>query len=217
MEVFRPLTNRPSILCLGAHSDDIEIGCGGTLLGLIKSLQSPSYWIVFSANGRRNQEARLSFKEFTGNSDANLDLLEYRDAFFPAHYDRIKRDVVAIRDNLKPDMVFTHCRTDLHQDHRLIAEVTWQVFRDNMVLEYEIPKYDGDLGRPNVYNRLSANAASRKIEILMNNFASQRDKAWFTEDTFRALMRIRGMECRAPSGYAEAFYGRKVVLQLGSV
>jgi len=202
------------VLCLGAHADDIEIGCGGTLLALLAAHPSLSVtWVVFSASGERADEARQSAASFlAGAGSRTVHIHEFRDGFFPHEWPRIKETFEQLKAELAPDLVFTHYGDDRHQDHRALAELTWNTFRDHLVLEYEIPKYDGDMGSPNVFVPLDETFVSRKIEALMAHFASQRAKRWFTEDLFRALMRLRGMECNAATGHAEAFYARKLVL-----
>jgi LmbE family N-acetylglucosaminyl deacetylase len=201
------------ILAVGCHSDDIEIGCGGALLTLLDSLPSVEiYWLVLSARGERAGEARRSAEAFLeGAASAEVILHEYRDGFLPY----VGADVKQIFEDLKPfapDVVFTHYSNDRHQDHRLAAELTWNTFRNHLILEYEIPKYDGDFGSPNVFFGLSRPVADRKIELLLEHFRTQRDRRWFTQDLFAAVMRIRGMESNASSGLAEGFYGRKVVV-----
>lgn len=202
-----------NVLCLGCHSDDIEIGCGGTVLRLAQDYPGTVFhWVVFSAIGVREGEARRAAELFVKAPNLRGPILkQFRDSFMPFSGAEIK----AIFEELKPiapDLVLTHYRKDAHQDHRLISELTWNTFRDHLVLEYEIPKYDGDLGQPNFYVPLSAEACDNKVRYLMEAFKSQQTKRWFEESTFRGLMRIRGMECNAPSGYAEAFYSRKAVL-----
>jgi LmbE family N-acetylglucosaminyl deacetylase len=201
------------ILAVGCHSDDIEIGCGGTLLTLIDSLPSVEIcWLVLSARGERAAEARGSAEAFLeGAASAEVILHEYRDGFLPY----VGADVKQLFEDLKPfapDLVFTHYSDDRHQDHRLAAELTWNTFRNHLILEYEIPKYDGDFGSPNVFVGLSRPVADRKVDLLLEHFRTQRDRRWFTGDLFTAVMRIRGMESNSPSGLAEGFYGRKVVV-----
>ncbi|MCI0453102.1 MAG: PIG-L family deacetylase [Candidatus Latescibacteria bacterium] len=203
-----------SILCLGAHSDDIEIGCGGTVLKLLESNPGLSaHWVVFSATGERGAEARASAERFLARAGRKtVELHQFRDGFFPSEHSKIKTYFEELKSRVRPDAVFTHTRADLHQDHRAVCELTWNTFRDHLVLEYEVPKWDGDLGAPNVYVPLDERHASEKIAILMECFGTQRGKHWFDEETFAGLMRVRAMECNAPSRRAEAFYGRKVVL-----
>ncbi len=204
----------PRILCLGAHSDDIEIGAAATIRRLAHDYPGGSIaWVVFAAGGDRGREARASAEFCTrGFASADIRMHEFRDGFFPAESVGIKEAFQRLGQELDPDVVFTHNRDDLHQDHRVIAEITWQTFRDHLVLEYEIPKYDGDLGRPNCYVPMTDALREEKQEILERFFASQRSKSWFSRETFDALMRLRGIESRAPSGYAEAFYARKIIV-----
>lgn len=202
------------ILCLGAHSDDIEIGCGGTLLYLQSILPKVSfYWVVFSAAGARGHEAAKSAELFTGGHDKELVLKGYRDAFLPYSGSEVKDFFEEMKGRVNPDLIFTHWRGDAHQDHRLLSELTWNTFRNHFILEYEIPKYDGDMGRPNVFVPLEASLCERKIDYLFEAFESQQRKRWFDRTTFLGLMRIRGMESNSPSGYAEAFHGYKVAIQ----
>lgn len=206
-------TRNPSILCLGAHSDDIEIGAGATLLHLLDRLpEAAVHWRVFSAAGEREAEARRSATLFAGDRLASIEVFDFQDGFFPDAFRAIKEVVQGISASIDPDVIFTHWRNDLHQDHRLISELTGQAFRDDLILQYEILKYDGDLGAPNVYVPVEHSAADRKVEYLLDAFASQQNKYWFTRDTFEALMRVRGVESRSASGFAEAFYGSKLLL-----
>lgn len=202
------------MLCLGAHSDDIEIGCGGTILRLLSGPQKLDItWVVFASNTDREQEARKSAALFLGHADSkNIIVKSFRDGFFPFEGANIKNCFEQELKQASPDLIFTHNKKDAHQDHRLLSELTWNTFRNHLILEYEIPKYDGDLGQPNFFVPLDKDIYETKVRYLMEAFETQRSKAWFTRDTFVALMRLRGMECVAPSGYAEAFYCRKVVL-----
>lgn len=203
-----------NILCLGAHSDDIEIGCGGTLLYLQDTVPEVKFhWVVFSAAGVRGQEAAKSAELFTGGRDKNLVLKGYRDGFLPYSGGEVKDFFEEMKGRVNPDLIFTHWRGDAHQDHRLISELTWNTFRNHFILEYEIPKYDGDMSQPNVFVPLEAPLCERKIDYLLEAFESQRSKRWFDRSTFLGLMRIRGMESNSPSGYAESFHGCKVVIQ----
>jgi LmbE family N-acetylglucosaminyl deacetylase len=202
------------ILCLGAHPDDIEIGCGGTILRLTAEHPgSVLRWVVFCAGGPRGAEARAAANQFTGAGVlSGLILKTFRDGFLPFEGAQVKEAFEQLKPTVTPDLIFTHHRNDGHQDHRTVAELTTQTFRDHLILEYEIPKSDGDLGAPSLFVPLSAEQSRQKAGSIMNAFPSQREKHWFREETFLALMRLRGMECTAPSGYAEAFYCRKVVL-----
>jgi len=205
-----PLT----VLCLGAHSDDIEIGCGGTILRLAAEYPDAVFhWAVFSALGVRETEARRGACLFAGTRLAREPLLkDFRDGFLPFAGAEIKRVFEELKPSISPDVILTPNRLDAHQDHRLLGEMTWNTFRDHLILEYEIPKYDGDLGQPSVFIPLEADICHKKVRNLMEAFPSQRAKRWFDESTFMALLRLRGMECNAPSGYAEAFYCRKLVV-----
>jgi LmbE family N-acetylglucosaminyl deacetylase len=205
----RPL----QVLCLGCHSDDIEIGCGGTLLRLSEQYPDCSFhWVVFSANGAREAEARRGAALFGSARLKGPLLKDFRDGFMPYCGVEIKEFFEELKQSTSPDLVFTHSHHDAHQDHRLIAELAWNTFRDHLILEYEIPKFDGDLGRPNFFVPLEPDVYQKKVRYIMDAFQSQHAKRWFREDTFLSLMRLRGMECNAPSGYAEAFYCRKAVL-----
>jgi LmbE family N-acetylglucosaminyl deacetylase len=207
--VARPL----DILCLGSHSDDIEIGCGGAILYLADQYPGTRFhWVVFSATGVREAEARRAAEMFAGNNLQEPLLKSFQDGFMPFCGGEVKAIFEELKGKVSPDVIFTHHRNDAHQDHRLIAQLTWNTFRDHLILEYEIPKYDGDLGQPNVFVPLSPDVCQKKVRFIMDAFQSQHAKRWFDESTFLSLMRLRGMECNAPSGYAEAFYGRKLVL-----
>src|SRR4029079_16805635 len=197
------------VLAIGAHSDDIEIGCGGTLLRLASEVQQLDLtWVVLSADGSRADEARAGAEAFGATT---VEVEAYEDAFFK--YGReVKEHFEGLKSRVARDVVRTHHGSDLHQDHRLVAELTWNTFRDHLILEYEIPKYDGDLGAPNVFVQLDEEIARRKLEALQRCFPSQAGKPWFTDDVFRGLLALRGMESRAPSGFAEAFYGRKLAV-----
>ena len=200
------------LLVLGAHCDDVEIGCGGTLLHLIeRHPELEVQWITFSGDRQRREETTRSAEAFlAGAANRRYDIHEYRDGYFPWSGDAIKDRFEDIARDYRPDLVLTHYRDDRHQDHRTVASLTWNTFRNQLVLEYEIPKWDGDLGQPNVYVPLPESVCRRKIANLMEFYGSQRSRDWFTEDLFWGLMRIRGVECRSPSGFAEAFYGYKV-------
>lgn len=203
------------VLCLGAHSDDIEIGCGGTVLTLLERYARVLvHWVVFSTNEERAMEARRSAETFLADAaERHIEIKAYRDGFLPFVGSQVKEDFESIKQSFNPDLVFTHYRDDRHQDHRLISDLTWNTFRDHLILEYEIPKYDGDLGSPNLFVSLNEAVCSRKIRGLLDGFPSQRNKQWFDEQTFLALARLRGMEANSPSRYAEAFYCRKIVIR----
>ena len=206
-------TQKLDILCLGSHSDDIEIGCGGTILRLAE--QYPNcvfHWVVFTASGEREAEARRASELFAGSRLGEATFKNFRDGFLPFLGAEVKNVFEALKLQVSPSLIFTHNGHDAHQDHRLVSELTWNTFRNHLILEYEIPKYDGDMGKPSVFVPLHADICKKKISHLMEAFASQHAKPWFQEDTFRALMRLRGMECNSPSGHAEAFYCRKLVL-----
>jgi LmbE family N-acetylglucosaminyl deacetylase len=205
------------VLCLGAHADDIEIGCGGTLLHWLAGGRRLTVdWVVFSASAEREREARAAAGKFlSGAAAAELRVEHFRDGYFP--YDASLKDVFEdLKARPAPDVIFTHHRADRHQDHRTLSDLTWNTFRQHLILEYEIPKYDGDLGQPNCFVELPAAVCDAKITHLLGAFPSQRGKPWFTEDTFRGLLRLRGIESACPSGYAEAFHVRKLRLTLTS-
>jgi LmbE family N-acetylglucosaminyl deacetylase len=201
------------LLCLGAHSDDLEIGCSGTILRLLaeESIARVT-WVVLSGNPERAREARHGAKRVLGNRrGVRVVQQTFRDGYFPYVAVGIKDFFEKLKREVKPDVVFTHYRHDRHQDHRLVSELTYNTFRDHLVLEYEILKIDGDLGQPNTFVPLSAATVRKKVGLLEACFGSQRDRRWFSEEAFRGLMRLRGVEAVSPSGYAEAFYGRKLV------
>lgn len=203
-----------TILCLGAHGDDIEIGCGGTILKLLQLYRNLSfYWVVLSAQGRRVQEAQACAESLLQGAVAKeIVVKDFRDGYFPLVGIGLKDYFEDLKNAVSPDLVFTHCRSDLHQDHRFVSELTWNTFRAHTILEYEVLKYDGDLGNPNLYVALGSGIVSCKIEHVLKYFKSQSHKHWFTEDAFRSLLRIRGVECGASECYAEAFYSRKLLL-----
>ena len=202
------------ILCLGAHSDDIEIGCGGTILRLLEEYPDSSFtWIVFGSHDQRTEEAYNSANQFLLSvKEKEIVLKNFRDGFFPYRGEEIKDYFEELKGKCSPDLIFTHSRQDLHQDHRLICELTWNTFRDHLILEYEIPKYDGDLGSPNFFVKLDARICNRKIEHLLKYFKSQENRHWFAAETFLSMLRLRGIESKSPGKYAEAFYCRKLVL-----
>lgn len=206
--------NVKNILCLGAHSDDIEIGCGGTLLKLIRDHGELNiWWVVFSAEGSRSREARSSARAFlNGAARKRIVVKRFRGSFFPFEGEHIKECFEEIKTAFEPDLVFTHYRDDRHQDHRILSDLAWSTFRSHLILEYEIPKYDGDLGAPNCFIRLDEEICRRKVEYLCRFFRTQTNKHWFSKETFLSLMRLRGMECASPAKYAEAFFCRKWVV-----
>lgn len=210
------LTDDPAaplrILAIGAHSDDIELGAGGTILRLLREHPTARVtWVVLSAVEVRRAEAERSAKAFLDTAAASVSIHAFRDGHFPFQGSEIKETLEALKP-ARPDVILTHRREDLHQDHRLVAELTWQTFRDHLVLEYEIVKYEGDLGSPNLFVPLEAADVERKVDLLLSGFPSQHGRSWFGADTFRAILRVRGVESSAPSGFAEAFTCRKLVI-----
>jgi LmbE family N-acetylglucosaminyl deacetylase len=201
------------VLAIGAHSDDIEIGCGGTVLRLVEDgLAASVGWVVLTAAGERAEEARASAAAFLKQApEHEVVVRDFRDGFLPYSGWEVKEFFEELK-RFDPDLVLTHRREDAHQDHRLVGELTWNTFRNHLVLEYEIPKYEGDLGHPNLFVTLDRSRCERKIELLMEGFQSQRDHRWFTEDTFWSLLRLRGLESNSPTTYAEAFHARKLVI-----
>jgi LmbE family N-acetylglucosaminyl deacetylase len=203
------------ILCLGAHSDDIEIGCGGTILQLLSAYRNVDVvWVVFSSGREREREARASAALFLKQAKRRTKVIvkNFRDGFFPYQGAAIKEFFEELKRDVNPDLTFTHYRDDRHQDHRTISDLTWNTWRQHLILEYEIPKYDGDLGRPNCFVPLNQEICGRKIKYICDVFQTQSNKAWLTPDTFQAILRLRGVECAAPDNYAEAFYCRKLIL-----
>jgi LmbE family N-acetylglucosaminyl deacetylase len=204
--------NLNTVLCLGAHADDIEVGCGGTILRLVKEHPHLSvWWAVFGAKGRRAGEAKASARAFLkGAGKQHVVVKGYRDGFFPSQGEAIKECFEKLKGMFQPDLVFTHYRDDRHQDHRVLSDLAWNTFRNHVILEYEIPKYDGDLGTPNFFVPLGREMCRQKVEHLTAFFQTQGNKHWFSSDAFLGLMRLRGIECA--SRYAEAFYCRKLVV-----
>lgn len=202
------------LLAIGAHSDDIEIGCGGTILRLIEQGSvSQICWVVLTGETKRAVEAGQSADALLGEIPGKRVILkDFRDGYFPYDGAEIKGFFEQLKGELSPDVIFTHQRSDLHQDHRVTCELTWNTFRDHLILEYEVPKYDGDIGVPNVFVPLGESLCRKKIDHLMIHFASQASKRWFKEDLFSGLLRLRGMECNSPTSFAEAFYCRKAML-----
>lgn len=208
------ITRAKHILCLGAHPDDIEIGCGGTILKLTRERSDlVVWWVVFNADGQRRTEARTSARSFLSHAVREQVITKnFRNGFFPFAGGRIKEFFESLKARVAPDLIFTHYRHDRHQDHRTISDLTWNTFRDHFILEYEIPKYDGDLGQPNVFVPLEQEICREKARSIRRYFLSQSNKHWLSEDTFLGLMRLRGIECASETKYAEAFYGRKLTL-----
>lgn len=206
---------RLNILCIGAHADDIEIGCGGTILKLLQTHPgSRVVWVVLTARGDRKREAVQSATAFLRGAGATQVITKsFRESYLPYQGKEVKKYFDTLPRIIDPDLIFTHYRHDLHQDHRVVCELTWNTYRRHQILEYEIPKYDGDFGRPNLYVPLTDEVSREKVRLLMEGFATQRSKRWFTEDTFYGLLRIRGIESPSTTKYAEAFYARKVVLE----
>lgn len=206
-------TPQPSILLLGAHCDDIEIGCGATVALLADRHPGARFtWVTFSADAEREAETRAAAARLlAGATHTEVRVEHFRGSYFPHAGPELKDCFEALK-HCAPDLILTHCRHDLHQDHRVVNELTWNTFRDHNIWEYEIPKFDGDLGVPNLYVPMSRADIERKCEVLMACFPSQRSRAWFTPDTFFGLARLRGIECQAPEGFAEAFFGRKVCI-----
>jgi len=203
----------PSLLFLGAHCDDIEIGCGGTVVEIAKTWPGAEVnWVVLSAGAGREREARQAARMLLrGVVRAQVTVKEFRGAYFPNEAAAIKDFFEELKHTAQPDLIFTHARDELHQDHRTVGELTWNTWRNHFILEYEIPKFDGGLGSPSVFVPLPKATVKRKIDLLMSVFKTQLPKQWFTPATFEGLMRLRGIECNAPSGYAEAFYCRKLI------
>jgi LmbE family N-acetylglucosaminyl deacetylase len=214
LEIRRP-SEPLSVLCLGAHSDDIEIGIGGTVLQwLSEGAELNVAWCVLSAVGPRKSEARASAADFlSGAERSRVELHAFRDGYFPAQSAELKAYFEEMKTRIEPDVIFTHRHDDAHQDHRETCRHTWNTFRDHMIFEYEVPKWDGDVGRPNLYVPLQERVMARKIELLNQHFVTQRGKHWFDEETFRGLARLRGMECRAKDRYAEGLFAHKLLLR----
>jgi LmbE family N-acetylglucosaminyl deacetylase len=205
---------RPArILALGAHCDDIEIGCGGTILRLADARPRVEVlWAVFCSSATRAQEARASAAAFLqGAAEQRIVVHEFQDAFLPYSGPAVKEAFEALKKDFSPDIVFTHYREDRHQDHRLVSDLTWNTWRDHLILEYEIPKFDGDFGSPNVFSALPRGTLEKKIDLIFEHYRSQAGRQWFTRDLLQAVPRIRGMECVAPDRVAEAFYARKLL------
>lgn len=206
-----------SVLCLGAHGDDIEIGAGATLAAMCAAAPGLRvHWVILSATAERAAEVRASAADLLADAgSSDIQILDVPDGTFPAHLGAIKAAFEALKALPAPDLIFTHARDDRHQDHRVVSDMTWNTFRDHLVFEYEVPKYDGDLGQPNVFVPVEDRDRQRKVDTLLTHYRSQRTRHWFTKETFEALLRLRGIECRSPTGYAEAFHARKLVLTPG--
>lgn len=202
------------IICLGAHCDDIEIGCGGTLLSMLKKFKDVEvYWVVLSSDSKREEEARTSANMFLKHAKGKtIEIKNYRNGFFPYDGGEIKKYFEILKDRFSPDLIFTHYRMDLHQDHRTVSELTWNTFRNHLILEFEIPKYDGDFGTPNFFVPLHPSICKNKIITIIKSFKTQANKHWLTEDLLYSILRVRGMECVSGTKYAEAFYCRKIYL-----
>ncbi len=203
-----------TVLCIGAHADDIEIGCGGTVLKLLEKFANLSvHWVVLSATAQRESEALDAAERFlAGAEDKSVEIRDFPDSFFPCRGEEIKRFFNDLGRRIAPDIVLTHRLEDRHQDHRLVAELTWNTFRDHMIMEYEIPKYEADLGSPNVYVPLEETTCQRKIDSIIESFETQKAKSWFSAETFWSLLRVRGLEAKSPSRLAEGLYCRKMIL-----
>ncbi len=204
-------TIAPTILLLGAHCDDIEIGCGGTVMQLARRYPKARFvWVTLSSDAERAAETRAAAARLLQDArEHEIRVESFPTSYFPSSIATLKDYFEALKA-LKPGLILTHCRQDLHQDHRVTHELTWNTFRDHLILEYEIPKFDGDLGVPNVFFSLTRAELKRKCDVLMDCFPSQATRSWFSRDTFEAIARLRGIECNAPEGFAEAFYGRKI-------
>jgi LmbE family N-acetylglucosaminyl deacetylase len=214
LALIEPQEDALEVLCLGAHCDDVEIGCGGTVMRLVEEFPNARFhWVVLSSTEVRAQEAQRAAEHFlAGAGKQDIRIERFRESYFPWVGAEIKDYLEALKGDVDPDLILTHHRHDRHQDHRLVTELAWNTWRDHLILEYEIPKYDGDLGSPNVFVALDEATAQRKVDGILQHFPSQRRRAWFDADTFRALLRLRGMEANAPSRFAEGFYGAKVVV-----
>jgi LmbE family N-acetylglucosaminyl deacetylase len=211
---FGDAHGRLRILCLGAHCDDIEIGAGATILRLLADRPGSSLdWVTFASTDEREAETRRSAAAFLADAaSSSVEVMRYRESYFPSLLAELKDEFERLKQVVRPDLVLTHRRDDEHQDHRTIASLTWNTFRDHVILEYEIPKYEGDLGQPNLYVDIPEAVAERKVELLMEHYPSQHARAWFRPQTFRGMMAVRGVECNAGDGYAEAFHARKLLV-----
>jgi LmbE family N-acetylglucosaminyl deacetylase len=202
----------PTVLCFGAHCDDIEIGCLGTLLELQQRHPGMRFhWVIFASDPTREAESRQAAERALGRA-CTLDVQGFAASYLPYEGRAVKDHFENVARSVTPDLIFTHHLSDRHQDHRLLAELTWNTFRRHLILEYEIPKYEGDLGQPNVYVPLADSNVERKLDVLLESFPTQVHRSWFSRDLFKAHLRLRGIECNATSGHAEAFHGRKLVV-----
>lgn len=214
LKLFELSKKKLNVLVLGAHCDDIEIGCGGTLLRLLSERKNIHItWVVFCATAEREVEAKKSAADFLlGTKSQKITIHSFRDGYLPYLGESPKNTFEALKSSVNPDLIFTHSHADAHQDHRIISELTWNTFRDHFILEYEIPKWDGDFGQPNTFIDIPKSLAQKKITLLLKHYGSQRSKSWFNSEVFRSLMTLRGMESRSNSGLSEAFYCRKIKL-----
>jgi LmbE family N-acetylglucosaminyl deacetylase len=209
------LDARTSVLFLGAHADDLEIGCGGTALRLVAAHSDAHfYWVVLTAGEVRGKEARRAAEDVFAGAAATVVVNDFRDGYLPYNGDAVKDYFEELKATVSPDLILTHYGDDAHQDHRFVSQLTRQTFRDHLILEYEVPKYDGDLGQPNAFVELTEEQSRNKARILTEHFRSQQERNWFSEESFLALMRLRGIECNAASGWAEAFYLRKARIRI---
>jgi LmbE family N-acetylglucosaminyl deacetylase len=204
-----------SVLFLGAHADDLEIGCGGTALQLVSARSDAHfYWVVLTADEVRGKEARRAAEDVLAGAAATIVVKDFRDGYLPYTGDAVKEYFEELKATVSPDLILTHYVDDAHQDHRFVSQLTWQTFRDHLILEYEVPKYDGDLGQPNAFVELTEEQSRNKTRILTEHFRSQHERNWFSEESFLALMRLRGIECNASTRWAEAFYVRKARIRI---
>ena len=210
---FQAIGRPIRLLCLGAHCDDIEIGSGGTLLRLTEEYEVAVRWMTFTGEPARQAESlSAAHRLLSAATELQIDHLSFKESVLPWHGEAVKDQFERLKP-WEPDVIFTHFGGDAHQDHRLISELTWNTFRSHLILEYEIPKYDGDLGNPSMFVPLTTAMAEYKVETLLESFPSQTRRPWFSADTFQALMRLRGIQCAAKEGVAEAFYCKKAVLR----
>jgi LmbE family N-acetylglucosaminyl deacetylase len=205
------LEGAATVLCVGAHCDDIEIGCGGALVRLAREHPELRFQCaIFTGGAERVAESRNALAALVGASRIDTTFFGFRESYLPSQYDAVKDAFESLKHGPMPSMILTHRLEDRHQDHRLLGELTWNTFRSHLVLEYEIAKYEGDLGQPNLFVPLGLPDLEQKIETLLRCFPSQAGRTWFSADTFRAVARLRGIECASPSGFAEAFHARKL-------